>query len=90
MSKTILKVGCRFTDRKLTMPQIELYRSSSGDCWSLCKNESGKVYVVHEPNEASGGKQSIVDVRSFLAKGDGPEQQALLQLIGSLVDSQGQ
>ena len=70
------------------MPQVKLYQSENGDTWSLCRNEAGRVYVVHEPNAASGGKSSSVDVSSFLAKGNGPEQQELLRLIGSLVDRQ--
>jgi hypothetical protein len=69
------------------MPQIDLYHSANGDTWSLCRNESGHLSVVHEPNRASGGKSSSVDVATFLAKGKGPEQQALLDLIGTLVDT---
>ena len=42
--------------------------------------------VAHEPNVSSGGKASQIEVRDFLAKGNqGPEHQALLQLIGELV-----
>ena len=43
--------------------------------------------VFHEPNLSSGGKSSQVEIETFLAKGNkGPEHQALLQLIGELVD----
>jgi hypothetical protein len=31
---------------------------SSGDVWFLAREESGRVYVEHEPNTASGGKGS--------------------------------
>ena len=68
------------------MPQIEIYRSSNGDTWSLCRNESGHLYVIHEPTQASGGKSSSMEVAAFLSQGPGPQQQALLQMIGSLVD----
>jgi hypothetical protein len=70
------------------MPQINLYQSANGDAWFLCRNEAGKVYVIHEPSAASGGKASSIEVSTFLAKGNGPEQQELLRLIGSLVDRQ--
>lgn len=71
------------------MPQIEIYKSSNGDGWFLCRNESGHVYVVHEPSEASGGKGSAIGLGEFLSKETvGPEHDALLRLIGSLVDRQ--
>jgi hypothetical protein len=64
----------------------ELYSSSNGDRWSLCKDRSGAVFVVHQPNVPSGGQISRIKVADFLLRGHGPEQQSLLQLIGSLVD----
>ena len=66
------------------MPQIEIYQGSNGDSWFLCRNEIG-ILVVHEPNEASGGKGSAVGFGDFLSKKTGPEHEALLRLIGSLV-----
>ena len=69
------------------MPQIEIYKNSNGDGWFLCRNELGHVYVAHEPNEASGGKGSAVGLGEFLSQGKtGPEHEALLQMIGSLVE----
>jgi hypothetical protein len=70
------------------MPQIEIYKSSNGDSWSLCRNEAGNLYVVHEPNQASGGKASTIEVGAFLSQGHGPQHQALLKLIATLVDKQ--
>jgi hypothetical protein len=35
---------------------------------------------------ASGGKSSQIDLVTFLSKHQGPEQQALMQLIGELVN----
>jgi hypothetical protein len=65
----------------------KLYTSSSGDRWYLCRGRDGRIVVSHEPNEASGGKPSQVEIGVFLAKGNrGPEHQALKQLIGELVD----
>jgi hypothetical protein len=69
------------TDRR------ELYRSSNGDCWYLGREpESGRAFVIHQPNAPSGAKLSHVELGEFLRRGAGPEQQALLRLIGSLVD----
>jgi hypothetical protein len=41
----------------------------------------------HEANLASGGKMTAIELRDFLGHGRaGPEHQALIRLIGSLVD----
>jgi hypothetical protein len=69
------------------MPQIEIYKSPEGDGWFLCRNELGHVYVAHEPSAASGGKGSALGLGEFLSQPTvRAEHQALLQLIGSLVD----
>ncbi len=64
----------------------ELYRSPNGDRWLLCKDPSGGVFIVHQANIPSGGHVSRIEVGDFLAKGHGPEQQALLHMIGALLD----
>ena len=44
------------------------------------------MVVSHEPNASSGGKASQIEIRDFLAKqNQGPEHQALLDLVGQLV-----
>lgn len=69
------------TDRR------ELYRSPNGDAWFLGRDPSdGRAVVVHEANRPSGGAVSCIDLGEFLSFGNGPEQQALLRLIGTLVD----
>jgi len=71
----------------MTTQRRKLYTSSSGDSWYLCRGRNGDVVVSHEPNAASGGKSSQVDLGSFLARGNhGPEHQSLRQLIAELVD----
>jgi hypothetical protein len=71
----------------MTTQRRRLYQSSSGDAWYLCRERSGKLVVSHEPNRSSGGKESQVDVGTFLsAENKAPEHQALLQLIAELVD----
>jgi hypothetical protein len=43
--------------------------------------------VLHEPKRASGGHPSQQEIGAFLRSGaEGPEHQALLRLIGSLID----
>lgn len=71
------------------MPQIEFYKSSNGDRWFLVLNEMGHVYVAAEPNEASGGRGEAIGIGEFLsAENSGPEHDALLRMIGSLVRTQ--
>jgi len=72
----------------MTFEARELYRSANGDRWSLVRDPgSGRVFVRHEPNAASGGRTSDIGIGEFLARGGhGPEHQALLRLIGTLVE----
>lgn len=66
----------------------ELYRSPQGDCWSLaCDPANGAAFVLHEPNASPGGGASRIAIGAFLrTDANGPEHQALLRLIGSLVE----
>jgi hypothetical protein len=52
----------------------KLYESANGDRWYLICDPSGALFIHHEANAA------------FLSRGDGPEQQELLRLIGTLVE----
>src|SRR4030095_5369604 len=65
----------------------ELYNSPNGDRWHLCKDASGRVFVLHQANIPSGGRTSQIELGDFLTKGYGPEQQALVQMIGTLIVS---
>jgi hypothetical protein len=66
----------------------ELYRSPSGDSWFLAREPAdGRAFIIHQPTGPSGSRLAHVDLASFLSKGaNGPEQQALLRLIGTLVE----
>ena len=64
----------------------QLYESSNGDRWHLVRNGE-RVFVRHVPNASSGGKPSDSEIGAFLSRGGGPEQQELMRLIGSLVES---
>src|SRR5215208_5684576 len=49
--------------------------------------ESGGLFVRHEANAASGGYTTDVDIRDFLTRlPRHPEHDALLRLIGTLVE----
>jgi hypothetical protein len=73
----------------MTYQSRELYRTGpNGDEWSLMREtESGRVFIEHKPNISSGGQTSHMEIGDFLAHGGrGPEHQALLRLIGTLVE----
>lgn len=73
----------------MTLPTRALYANSNGDTWSLQRNRDGDVVVSHQRNGASGSTPAAeIDLGTFLAKANqGPEHQALRQLIGELIES---
>jgi hypothetical protein len=66
----------------------KLYESPNGDRWYLIREPSGVVFVRHEANVASGGQVEHVELGAFLNRGQGPEQQELVRLIGTLLEEQ--
>jgi hypothetical protein len=72
----------------VTIEKRELYASPNGDRWYLARYpETGRVFVQHVPNIPSGGQPSTLELAEFLGReGNPPEQQALLRLIGTMVD----
>ena len=64
----------------------KVYESANGDPWYLIRDPSGTLFIHHEANAASGGHVDHEDIVAFLSRGDGPEQQELLRLIGTLVE----
>jgi hypothetical protein len=65
----------------------ELYSSANGDFWLLVHDaEHNRVFVRHVPNAPSGAKTQEIGIATFLSRGpQGPEHEALLDLIGLLV-----
>ena len=62
--------------------ELLVHESTNGDIWYLCENPStGLPAVKHAANLQSGGNVSYSDVESFLSSGNGPEHQALRQLL---------
>jgi hypothetical protein len=67
----------------------ELYRSPNGDSWYLGREpQTGRAFIIHQPGGPSGGRLSHIELAAFLDVGaNGPEHQALLRLIATLVDT---
>jgi hypothetical protein len=69
----------------MAQPIRELYRSANGDRWSLVR-DGERVQVLHDPNTASGGRPSRLEIGDFLVRdAHGPQHAELLRLIGTLV-----
>ncbi len=47
---------------------------------------NGHAFIIHQPNAPIGGRLSHIELGEFLRDQKGPEQQALLRLIGTLVE----
>jgi len=73
----------------LALERRELYASSNGDRWYLARYpDSGRVFVQHVPNAPSGGQPANIELGVFLSRGgNAPEQQALIRLIGGLIEN---
>ena len=65
-----------------------LHSSETGDRWLLVREAgSGRVFVRHEPDVASGAQTADFEIAEFLIRGVyGPEHAELLRLIGMLVE----
>jgi hypothetical protein len=64
----------------------ELYRSPEGDSWFLGREPtSGRAFIIHQHGNIAGSRLSHIELGEFLRNADGPEQRALLRLIGTLV-----
>ena len=64
-----------------------IYRSPSGDSWFLGREPTdGRAFIIHQPNAPYGTRLSYIELGEFLRGGNGPEQQALLRLIATLVE----
>ena len=73
----------------MTLQRREIYRSApNGDRWSLVRETASEwVVIEHEPNASSGGQTMHIEIGDFLMHGEhGPEHEALLRLIGTLVE----
>jgi hypothetical protein len=54
----------------------------------LCRDDDGRVFVLHRANVSSGGTETKIQLGEFLGRGKaGPEHQALVGLIAELIDA---
>jgi hypothetical protein len=61
-----------------------IYKSENGDQWLLLLlQEAGseRMLIRHQPNRASGGQSSLMEISDFLSEGHGPQHEALLRLL---------
>ena len=67
----------------MTLASEEIYSSANGDVWRLVRDAaSGRAFVRHEANPASGGHVTETAVEAFLDRGGpGPEHAALRRLL---------
>lgn len=67
----------------MALSATDFYRSSNGDRWQLVHDTaSGRSFVRHEPNLASGGRITETEVEEFLNRtGTSPENLALRALL---------
>jgi hypothetical protein len=73
----------RVRENAMGLQTAMIYASPNGDRWTLVRDtRSGDMVVRHEPNRASGGQTSEIDVEAFLARtGQAPEAVALRRLL---------
>jgi hypothetical protein len=69
------------------MPR-DLYSCTNGDLWILARDDhTGLPVIEHTPNQASGGRPTVLSLAQFLAAPHlGPEHAELLRLIADLAD----
>jgi hypothetical protein len=82
----VRETGARKQEKPMS-DRREIYRSPNGDSWFLGREpQNGHAFIIHQPNAPSGGRLSHLELGEFLRSGNGPEQQALLRLIGTMVE----
>jgi hypothetical protein len=69
----------------------EAYRSSNGDRWFLVQGRGSEPMLVrHQPNRASGGQSSLIDVKDFLSEGHADiDNERIGGVLGSMAISFG-
>lgn len=61
----------------------DIYRSENGDDWFLTVDRNGEPAVLHRPNAASGGRESLLAIEAFLSRNPpgSPQRDALMRLV---------
>lgn len=84
----VTRIGGGDYDDEAAGSSREFATSSNGDRWLLGRDDqTGEPYVEHRANPPSGGAITRMAVGAFLGQGaNAPEHQALVKLIGGLVE----
>ena len=62
------------------------YTGANGDTWSLVRSgHTETITIKHQPNTSSGRQQSLTTLQNFLAGEHGPQVDALIQLLRTLL-----
>ena len=43
----------------------EIYHSENGDRWFLCRDDDGRVFVLHQANVSSSGAATKIEIGDF-------------------------
>jgi hypothetical protein len=72
-------------DGDLMSYQRKIYQGSNGESWWLCRDQSDRVFILHETNGQSGAQTARIEIGEFFTTANpGPEQRSLL--IGGLAE----
>jgi hypothetical protein len=85
----VRRMAANADEARATEHLMEFAASPNGDRWFVGRNETTMHgYIVHKANEPSGGARTDTEIGAFLQRAPVgvPEHQALLRLIGTLVD----
>ncbi len=62
------------------------YAGANGETWSLVRNGiTETICIKHQPTVSTGGEQPVITLQNFLAGHYGPQYDALIQLIRTLL-----
>jgi hypothetical protein len=74
-------------EAKMSDRQREIYHSENGDRWLLCRDEDGRVFVLHKANVSSGGTATKIEIGDFHGRGKaGPEHASGAEGEGEMTD----
>jgi hypothetical protein len=62
------------------------HASANGDTWSLVANGlTNTITIKHQPSVSSGRKPSRTSLQNFLSERYGPQHDALIEMIRTLI-----
>ena len=62
------------------------YTGANGDTWSFVRDGHTETIIIkHQPNTSSGRQQSLTTLQNFLTGEHGPQHDAPIQLLRTLL-----